>query len=273
MAYVDYNEIDALYAAWQTSKAIRDRNQLIEKIIPFAEDLARECLAYREPRVRTGEISHSNLDRQDLTNEAVISAIGAVDAFDPAIGRPFGEFVKERMAGKVRDFERRNRTVFGRYQKDAPWVDSIEHLTGVYEARGDDFQERLPVLSLDEPIADDEDCTWKDVIADTNDYFAALENAMYEPKARPVLEGHLEAALAVLTEQERTIIVTLYSPDLPERVRRKTPNREEAGKFLGLTRERVRQIEVKALVKMKAVFPEAEARDFLDFASRDRVSA
>ncbi len=96
------------------------------------------------------------------------------------------------------------------------------------------------VVSMDStPIDADENLFLRDVIMDENaDPFVEAE--------RKALERELEKVLNSLTERERLVVEHRFGlGDL------KPYTLEEIGKLLGVTRERVRQIEVQALEKLR----------------------
>jgi len=94
-------------------------------------------------------------------------------------------------------------------------------------------------VSLDAPIGSEEDSTMFDMIEDEN---APQPDTGVEELE---LQSLLKDAMSVLSERERNIIKMRFGLD-----HEKPYTLEEVGKALNLTRERVRQIEVKALSKL-----------------------
>jgi RNA polymerase primary sigma factor len=103
------------------------------------------------------------------------------------------------------------------------------------------FLREIPnVISMDSTTVDaDEDLFLRDVITDNeSDPLAEAE--------KKALDGELEKLLDSLNERERIVVMHRFGlGDL------KPYTLEEIGKLLGVTRERVRQIEVQALEKLR----------------------
>ena len=95
-------------------------------------------------------------------------------------------------------------------------------------------------LSLDRPVGEDGDARLQD--------FIPAENAE-EPGAslmRDALQGRVQRALATLTPREERVLRMRFGLD--DFV---THSLEQIGRDFGLTRERIRQIELKALAKLR----------------------
>ncbi|GLV58536.1 RNA polymerase sigma factor SigA [Dictyobacter sp. S3.2.2.5] len=98
-------------------------------------------------------------------------------------------------------------------------------------------------ISLDAPMADDEEYHLADAIENTN------ISAPLDQSANQVLQAQIEQALTVLSPRERTIIEMRYGLKEGHSL-----SLDEVGTIFRLTRERIRQIEVKALRKLR--YPE-----------------
>ena len=95
--------------------------------------------------------------------------------------------------------------------------------------------------SLDQPVGDQEDAVVGDFLADEE----LLPDEQVELSLR---SQALQQALAALSERERHVLVLRYGLDDDE-----PKTLEEIGRRLGLTRERIRQIEVEALRRLASL--------------------
>ena len=95
-------------------------------------------------------------------------------------------------------------------------------------------------ISLDSPVGDEDDSHLGDFIADSN------MAEPFEATADTMLREQLEEVLSTLTEREQEILRLRVGFD-----NGRPMTLEEVGELYGLTRERIRQIESKALRKLK----------------------
>jgi len=95
-------------------------------------------------------------------------------------------------------------------------------------------------ISLDAPMADDEEYHLADAIEDIS------MTAPIDPISQQALSDHIDQALNVLSPRERTIIEMRYGLKDGH-----TFSLDEVSTIFHLTRERIRQIEVKALRKLR----------------------
>jgi RNA polymerase primary sigma factor len=108
-------------------------------------------------------------------------------------------------------------------------------------------------ISLDTPVGEEEDKTLGDFIEDP----AALAPA--EAAARALLKEQVAAVLDSLTGRERRVLQLRFGL---EDGRARTL--EEVGQEFNVTRERIRQIEVKALRKLRHPSRSRKLKDFLE---------
>lgn len=107
-------------------------------------------------------------------------------------------------------------------------------------------------ISLEQPVGEEEDSSLGDFVADQN----ALDPYEYTAKAK--LREELDAVLAMLTDREERVLRLRFGL-ADGRIR----TLEEVGKEFGVTRERIRQIESKALRKLKHPSRSRKLKDFL----------
>ncbi len=107
-------------------------------------------------------------------------------------------------------------------------------------------------LSLEKPVGEEKDSMLADFLAEDK-LVSPDEVASHE-----LLKEHLGQVLASLTPREREVLTLRYGLDDG---RQRTL--EEVGKIFGVTRERIRQIEAKALRKLRHPTRARRLRDYL----------
>ncbi len=108
-------------------------------------------------------------------------------------------------------------------------------------------------ISMETPIGDDEDSHLGDFIEDTN-IQAPIDSATFEGLCRSTRE-----VLAGLTQREAKVLRMRFGIDMNT-----DHTLEEVGKQFDVTRERIRQIEAKALRKLRHPSRSERLRTFLD---------
>ena len=108
-------------------------------------------------------------------------------------------------------------------------------------------------VSLETPIGEEDDSHLGDFIEDDG-VTSPSDNAAYE-----LLKGELKDVLDTLTDREENVLRLRFGLDDG---RQRTL--EDVGKFFGVTRERIRQIEAKAIRKLRHPSRSKQLKDFLE---------
>ncbi|KMM37781.1 MULTISPECIES: RNA polymerase sigma factor RpoD [Bacillales] len=108
-------------------------------------------------------------------------------------------------------------------------------------------------VSLETPIGEEDDSHLGDFIED-QDALAPSDAAAYE-----LLKEQLEDVLDTLTDREENVLRLRFGLDDG-----RTRTLEEVGRVFGVTRERIRQIEAKALRKLRHPSRSKRLKDFLE---------
>lgn len=214
---------------------------------------------------------------EDLVQEGNIGLMKAVDKFDANFGNKFSTYatwwirqsISRMLADKlniirypVHVVERLNKLSRIRKQflidyNRYPTIKELADLVGATEDRIREdlfYIETEKLVSLDVPIGEDDDMFLLNVIEDTNSVSPFQEMINLERKER------INEALGMLSEREAKVLRMRFGIGDDEN---KGMTLEEIGKEFCVTRERIRQLEAKALRKLRHPSRNLRLRDLL----------
>jgi len=107
--------------------------------------------------------------------------------------------------------------------------------------------------SLSTPVGDDKEATLEQFVADVN------QPSLYDKVSRELLKDALNQVLETLSPREKKVLVMRFGLEDG-----KPKTLEEVGREFRVTRERIRQIEAKAIRKLKHPTRARKLKDFLE---------
>jgi RNA polymerase primary sigma factor len=115
------------------------------------------------------------------------------------------------------------------------------------------FKISQETTSLEAPVGEEEESMLGDFIADET------QPSPVDAASKQLLKDHLEEVLSTLSDREAKVLTLRFGLDggLPRTL-------EEVGRVFGVTRERIRQIEAKALRKLRHPSRRKKLQDYLE---------
>jgi len=268
----EYDAIDKGYTS-RISKIEEELKQSYEEARKTADELIKLYKKYEYARNKLAEgnvrlvISEAKrymnrgLDFGDLVQEGNLGLLKAIDKYDYKKGFKFSTYatwwIRQAITRAVADHSRTIRipihmietiTKINRAQKallqEKGRQPSIEEIAEYLEMPISRVEKALSVakepLSMDKPIGSDGDTSLGEIIYDESTLSAEEELKIQSLRER------LNMALRMLSPRERKVIELRFGLD-----GKKPRTLEEVAQEMNLTRERVRQLEVQALEKLR----------------------
>lgn len=216
----------------------------------------------------------NGLPLSDLIDEGNIGLITALDKFEPEKGYHFISYavwwirqsIMKAISEKSRavrlplnrsneliQIQKAQKSLMHEMEKTAPTAEEIADLTGLDRKLVDDLLSiSQDIVSFDSPVRkdDESDSTFGDFIEDEAD---GPETQVIDSSLKDEVQG----ILSVLTDKERAIIIKRFGLDGSE-----PKSLKEIGEGYGLTKERIRQIEKRALEKLRNASDKKDLRAF-----------
>ena len=219
----------------------------------------------------------NKMDFEDLEQAGMLGMIKAAERFDLNAGTEFSTYavwwIKQAITREIMDHGYTVRIPVHRMEQ----IQKVMRLDSKFAAESDHgkrmelisnasgmsvelvedclrlFYQFIKATSLDLPVGEEEDVTLGDLIP----YEGSM--SVEDTVSQQILRERLEEVLETLTTREQKVIRMRFGLD-DGRAR----TLEQVGQVFGVTRERIRQIEAKALRKLRHPSRSRKFKDFLD---------
>ncbi len=214
------------------------------------------------------------LDFSDLVQDGNIGLMKAVDKFDYRLGNKFSTYatnwiqqgisrsiadqartirIPVHMIDNIHKIQRASRQFMHKYGRQP----TAEELSKIIYLPVDKIHKAMKVnlkpISLEAPVGTEDDSSRIEIIADET-----AKNP-FTSAAQKNLRKIVTQILSELDPKEETVLRQRFGMST-----NKTSTLEEVGEYIGVTRERIRQIEQKALNKLKHPTRARKLRSFLE---------
>jgi RNA polymerase sigma factor for flagellar operon FliA len=248
--------VSDLYAE-NTEQVSTDVSELIDKYRQSPDkNLRNEIVMQSMHIVRYAVLSTRNMyrryaDDDDISNEAVLALMNAVDSFDPSKNVKFDTYASIKVRGAIIDYIRRQDTVPRGVRKFIRDYDSAYSSLYTELDREPTREETAARLGIDTDKLDS--CLSRSAAAATLSFEEMLfdgfdmpdESAENAAEAELIISERrtqLAAAIDSLKDKERTVITLYYYEKLKY---------SEIAKVMGISESRICQIHTKAVDKLR----------------------